>query len=69
LIQRFSRKPETQERSNNVEVGNQGERLLGAVPEKMLVLVQLLAVSQLRPVRGYFRLFHPARSNGREQQS
>jgi len=42
---------------------------LEAAPEKMLVLVQLLAVSQLRLARGYFRLFHQARSNGREQQS
>ncbi len=60
---------EVQERSNNVEVGNQGERLLGAAPEKMLLLVQLLAVSSLRPARGYFQLSHQARSNGREQQS
>jgi len=35
----------------------------------MLVLVQLLAGSSLRLARGYFRLFHQARSNGREQQS
>jgi hypothetical protein len=35
----------------------------------MLVFVQVLAVSLLRPARAYLQLFHQARSNGREQQS